>query len=77
MFKRDPFGEDPKAIKVIKAFFSWLKSNLWLTLFLIIGAGAGVALGIYLGVSTGMFVVAIGSVLGLIGHLIDSRKEKY
>lgn len=74
MFKKEPFGEEPKVKKALRRVFSGIRSNLWLLVFMTIGASAGVALGIYLEVSRGMFVVAIGSVTGLIGHLIDSRE---
>jgi hypothetical protein len=55
---------------------NFLKRNLFIILFSIIGATIAILIGYYYFLGyTGLLVIGITSLLGLIGHSIDSRRN--
>ncbi|MFW5991556.1 MAG: hypothetical protein ACOCQX_04985 [Candidatus Nanoarchaeia archaeon] len=69
MLRKHPYPEKERS--QITLFF---KENLWLLILLALGAIGGLLIGYYVRGYSGLFAVAIGSLTGFIGHLIDSRE---
>ena len=72
--KKSMFEDDSKPVKALKSAGRFIKSNVWLSSLMFIGILSGIGLGYYIGGGyTGLFIVALGSLLGFIGHVIDER----
>ncbi len=72
--KKSMFEDDSKPVAAIKRVFRFIKENKWLSSLFVLGVLSGVGLGYYVGGgSTGLFIVALASLLGFIGHVIDER----
>lgn len=72
--KKSMFEDDSKPVAALKSIGRYIKSNVWLSSLLFIGIIGGTGLGFYVGGGyTGLFIVALGSLLGFIGHIIDEH----